>query len=161
MGEKVARPNTEGGYDIVDVETGLVEAKQAPTKGKRVNQILNPNEKHSYTVELRDQILMLVTEGRTMREVSAEIGIPYYVLYGWTRAYKEFKSGLKQARKDRAEYYHDKVLEIADNTTNKNVRPNKLKVDAYRWAASVGSRRSRSRRKLRTAVSRNVAGGMP
>jgi hypothetical protein len=50
-----------------------------------------------------------------------------------------FDEEIKLARKQRAEYYHDKVIDLAEKITDDdNVAVAKFKADQYRWAAEKG-----------------------
>ena len=57
----------------------------------------------------------------------------------WRRNNIQFDEEIKQARKERAEHYHDKVIEIADEIVDKDDVPvANFKATQYKWAAEKG-----------------------
>jgi hypothetical protein len=58
----------------------------------------------------------------------------------WARKHPDFGDALKNAREDRAEYYHDKVIETVEALKEKDDVPVvKEQVAAYKWAAEKGN----------------------
>lgn len=85
-------------------------------------------------------ICQKVREGMTMQAVSNELGVDLSVIHYWQRANSNFAEEIKLARKDRADYYHDKVISIANEISDKDDVPvAKFKVDQYKWAAEKGN----------------------
>jgi hypothetical protein len=87
-----------------------------------------------------DMILGLVCEGHTVREIGAMEGYPpSSTIFLWLRTRPEFRAQFHEARKLRAEAYHDKALAAADGEDlhEKAVPFRRLKFDAYKWGAKV------------------------
>jgi hypothetical protein len=94
-----------------------------------------------YSDSLATIISSQVCEGRTIQSIANELDIPAHVIYRWQREHVEFEEMVKAARSDRAHYYHDKIVEIAESEMNfQDARVNKLRADIYKWAAKVGNR---------------------
>jgi hypothetical protein len=96
---------------------------------------------YPYSQTTCDHILQLVTEGKTIQEIGLTEGLPpAHIIHKWLRLHPEFKAGMKQAKEARAEFFADKVIEIANQGTvhHKDVPFEKLKADIYKWGASVG-----------------------
>lgn len=94
-----------------------------------------------YSLELAGRITQAVREGASIASLSK---LPEYpsasVLYSWARKHPDFGDALNMAREDRAEYYHDKVLEAVEELVDKEDVPvTKEKVAAYKWAAEKGN----------------------
>jgi hypothetical protein len=81
-----------------------------------------------------------VVKGSTVEEVGSLKGFPpAYMIRYWCRFNPEFKEDMASARKERSEYYHDKLVQIALETNLKSkVAINKLKIDTLKWAAQTG-----------------------
>jgi hypothetical protein len=86
-------------------------------------------------------ICQRVREGYTLKKLGDSPDLPALaVIHYWMRSNASFKEEMKMARSDRAEYYHDKVMEIADNTdSGEQVQVNKFKTDQYKWGAERGN----------------------
>lgn len=108
---------------------------------KGVNPYDLPKTHYPFNEVTMDVICMRVTEGATITELGEEDGFPpAHVMYRWVRKYKEFGKNLIQARKDRAHYFADQVIDIANQTTKKGEVPvNQLKINANKWAAEKGN----------------------
>lgn len=99
-----------------------------------------PGTRFPYAQTTVDVILMHVTEGMTISKISKMRGMPpKHVIYGWLRRHPEFKAEFEQAKRDRAAYYHDAVIDTAESVEKKSDIPKaKLKMSAYKWGAQVG-----------------------
>jgi hypothetical protein len=102
--------------------------------------IVTPEKKPKfvYTLEIGNAICDLVRQGMTVSRISGISGMPPAgVVYRWLGANPDFRDKLEQARRDRAEVFHDKVLElVGDGDIHKEDVPGiKLAVDTYKWAA--------------------------
>ena len=92
-----------------------------------------------YSQVTADQVLAKITEGYTVTQIGKMEGFPpQHTIYKWVRQVPEFRNQMKLARSDRAEFFHDKVIESAEKADPENVQAERLRVDAYKWAASVG-----------------------
>lgn len=97
-----------------------------------------PRTIYPYSQITCDHILAFVTEGHTLKEIGQMAGVPpYRIIMSWIRKYPKFKAQLKEARKCRAELFHDTALEIAHKTKGKQVHADRLKIDTLKWAAEV------------------------
>jgi hypothetical protein len=101
-----------------------------------------PSKEWRYSEAMGDSILKEVIEGATFSKIAKMKGFPPVVsMYKWMLNHEEFRENIKAARRMRAEMFHDKAIDIADGTTDKDeVLVNKLKIDTYKWAASVNDK---------------------
>lgn len=120
----------DGNLIVVNQETGDIMSESGPW----VPELKAP----PYTVPLGEAICQLVREGNTYKVIVEKLKLKsVQVLYQWRAKHPDFKHKLDEAKKDRADYYHDKVLEIAekDQIAKEDVPGQKLRTDLYRWAA--------------------------
>jgi len=80
-----------------------------------------------------------VVEGHTIKDICEMEDMPQYaILCNWRRRFPIFDKGIRQARVDRAEHFHDMAIREAKNAQNKDQAPaQKLKIETYKWAAGV------------------------
>ena len=67
---------------------------------------------------------------------------PLYILYNWRRYHPDFKKNLEIAKKDRAEYFHDKAVQAlidAEGATKEEVPGAKLQFDGFLKLAERGN----------------------
>ncbi len=136
---------------MVDTETGEVVAHGKPSKGRQTlierGHKFEPEPmagtltvKFPYTEGLVVDILDEIREGKTVTEIGKLDKMPPAKYIRWMMGkYPEFKAWADAAKQDRAEFFHDKIEELARLTTNDNARPNTLKLKAYMWLAQVGN----------------------
>jgi len=117
------------GYDMV---SGEVVHRSDSMLVKRV----------PYNLETAKKILHLVREGHTIAAIGRMSEFPSSaIIFNWLGKHPDFKEAMEQARIDRAEVYHDKALEVAENVTDKeDVPAARLKIDTYKWAAEKGDK---------------------
>jgi hypothetical protein len=95
--------------------------------------------KYTYSQVMSDQICMLISEGYTIREISAMDGMPPpMTMVKWQVENPEFKEAISYAKKSRAEYYSDKIHEIAHTVAEENSKSAKVSMDGMKWLASTG-----------------------
>lgn len=113
-------------YDIIDVSTGRHFAQE---EYKPVA--------HTYSTMLADHICGMIREGRTLQDICRQQDMPSINrIYGWLNLHPDFKRRYQMARKDRADHFHDKALDIALHVSHKDDVPAaKLAVDTLKWAA--------------------------
>lgn len=100
-----------------------------------------PRTVYPFSLVTCDHILEQITKGKTINEIGMVEGFPpAHVIRRWMIDHPEFKANVKKARTLRADYYHDKVLEIAENAREKTVQTSKLKIETLKWAAEVADR---------------------
>lgn len=90
-----------------------------------------------YTQVLAEKILHYVMEGYSVKKISQFEGMPSApTIYSWTRKYPDFSAEMRAARNARAEYCHDKIMELAESDFSKNdAQVVRTKLDAYKWLA--------------------------
>lgn len=122
----------------------------------------------AYSDVIADLIIQKVVEGMTLTKVCALEGFPSYsVVARWKSQYPDFREKLAEARRDRADHFHDKIIDTVDepkyredkktvvdkNTgeettviekvkvplSTEDIQTRKMQVEAYKWAASVGN----------------------
>lgn len=95
---------------------------------------------YPFNPEVAARICEEVTKGKTVEKIGQIKGFPpSWQIRAWCRYEQGFKEAMQEARKDRSEYFHDKVIEEAEACKLKSkVGPAKVKIDAYKWAAEKG-----------------------
>jgi hypothetical protein len=93
---------------------------------------LSDYKRYRYTLELAETIYALVRQGYTLSKIGdMEDMPPASVIYRWSHLHPDFHERLDLARTDRAEYYHDKVIQCADEIdTVEDSRVAKVKMEA-------------------------------
>jgi len=121
--------------------TGKLETICLDT-GEVLNVGVNPNDMSKYKFSLDTALLVCqkIREGATLKQIGDDPSLPSLtVIHYWRRSNLSFNEEIKLARKERAEFYHDKVLEITEQTVDRDeVTVAKFKADQYRWAAEKG-----------------------
>lgn len=99
-------------------------------------------KRYKYSLEMAEVIYALVRQGYTLTKIGAMDGMPpASVIYRWSALHPDFHERLDMARTDRAEYFHDKVIECADAIeTIDDSRVAKVRMEAYKWAAERGNK---------------------
>ena len=131
-----ARLNSRGLIEVLDLESGRVLCVQASAedlleaKWERLTRIdtpegpvfiekgLNPDlalgvRGTPYSRLLGDLLCERVVNGETMVRACKELNLEYSAVVRWKRENPEFKAQLDQAKKDRADFLHDEMLERA------------------------------------------------
>lgn len=131
-----ARLNSRGLIEVLDLESGRVLCVQASAedllqaKWERLTRIdtpegpvfiekgLNPDlalgvRGTPYSQILGDLICQMVVNGQTLVRACKELNLEYSAVVRWRRDSPEFKAQLEEAKKDRAEFLHDEMLERA------------------------------------------------
>lgn len=114
-------------YDVLDLSTG----KQVSTERFETSAT-------KYTLPLCDYICDLIRNGKTLKAIGEMDNMPSAArIYSWESIYPEFKLRIQAARKQRAETFADKALEIAltPNLSKDQVPAAKLAVDTLKWRA--------------------------
>lgn len=92
-----------------------------------------------YTKDMADNICEKIANGRSLRSICAEDGMPpMKTIYRWLEANEEFRHQYARARDKQADYFAEEIIEIADSAEAESaaVSKAKLQVDARKWAAS-------------------------
>ena len=107
-----------------------------------------------YTIDLANQICAFISDGCSLRTISAKPGMPAIVtIFSWLHKHEEFAKQYARAKDDQAEALIEDMLDIADDNQNdrKMVSRNgvevevvdndvinraRLRVDTRKWIAS-------------------------
>ena len=122
------RLTPEGHLETIDMYTGEVVSSTANVCSKR---------DYSYTVDWGDAICEAVRTGMTMKQINDDPRLPPVgIIYKWRDLHPDFKERLIAAKKDRGEYYRDRVIETAEDIEDKEgATIARVKMEAYKWAA--------------------------
>lgn len=126
----IVRNKTTGKLETICLDTGDVLRP-----GSEIDLLT-----YKFNYETAVLICQKIREGATMKVIGDDPSLPSLtVVHYWRRNNASFDEEIKLARKDRAEYYHDKVLDIADEVVDKDDVPvARFKADSYKWAAEKG-----------------------
>ena len=110
-------------------------------KGMSPDKVLSPVPKYEFSKIIGDIICQRIVEGELLTKICADPNVPgYSIISRWRRENEDFHKAIRIATEERAEFYHDKALDTADGSNDKDTVANdKLKVDTLKWAAGVGS----------------------
>lgn len=92
-----------------------------------------------YSDEMAEKICEKIANGRSLRSICAEDGMPpIKTIYRWLEANEEFRHQYARARDKQADYFAEEIIEIADSAEAESaaVSKAKLQIDARKWAAS-------------------------
>jgi hypothetical protein len=151
------RMNERGLVEVIDMHTGRILCVQSShqdllqSKWDRLVRIDTPQgpvwlEKtlnfdmvprlHDmpFSKVIGDLICSEIAMGATFIEATEKFNVPYNIASQWRREHEEFKLALMQARRDRAEHFHDEVVDVARNQASP-----KDKIAALQWAAEKGN----------------------
>jgi folate-binding Fe-S cluster repair protein YgfZ len=125
----VKNPKT-GELETVCLDTGEV------VRSLQINDL----DKYKFNFDTALLVCQKIREGATLKDIHEDPTLPSLtVIHYWRRTNPTFDEEIKLSRKERAEYYHDRVLEIADEVVDRDdVAVAKFKADQYRWAAEKG-----------------------
>ena len=93
-----------------------------------------------YSLPFAEIICQKIREGNSYTKITKMQGFPSAsVLVRWRVQHPEFQTMLEEARKDRAEFHHDEILDIAEEAHKvedpRMIQAYKLQVDALKWSA--------------------------
>lgn len=92
-----------------------------------------------YNGDLIEDICEKIANGRSLRSICAEDGMPTMsTVCKWLIENKEFSEQYARAREKQADYFAEEIIEIADSAEAESaaVSKAKLQIDARKWAAS-------------------------
>jgi len=147
MGDKI-RENEEGEIEVYDGETNKKIGTQSrkkdhirKTRKTKIKTTTVVKERiRILTPKLKNAILNLALEGKTVTRIASEIGWPRKVLYEWLRAHHEFRKEFEASKKIAAYNYEDKMEELVEKTQKKShVIVNKFKFDSYKQLAEIAN----------------------
>lgn len=87
---------------------------------------------YPFSQVLADLLCEAVATGSSLTKACKEFNLPYNIIKRWERANPDFSDALAQARLDRADSHHDKILEIAEEKADF-----KTEIEALKWSASI------------------------
>ena len=87
-----------------------------------------------YTQETADNLSEKLADGRSLRSICADVGMPdKATVFRWLAAHETFRDQYARARESQADSLFDDILEIAD--TAEDAQLARLRVDARKWMA--------------------------
>jgi len=87
-----------------------------------------------YTQETADSICEQIADGRSLRSICADVGMPdKATVFRWLAAHETIRDQYARARESQADSLFDDILEIAD--TAEDAQLARLRVDARKWMA--------------------------
>lgn len=129
-------------YELIDITTGMVVSEKAEL-----------SVTYEYNPLVVDIICQKILEGGSLSQICGQPNMPSYAIFcRWRREHPVIESQLELARKDRAEALRDKALEFADDADEDNATSQKLKHDAYKWAAGIDDSRYSPKAKVEASV---------
>jgi hypothetical protein len=156
--EHFTRMNKQGLIEVVDYHTGRVICVQSSAedlllgKFERLTLIKTPQgdvwiEKginfdilptlrgEPFSEVLSDLICEKVVNGMALVKACQEMGLEYSTICRWRREHPGFLAKLDQAKKDRAEFLHDEMLERARHSRTSA----RTHIEALQYAAEKGN----------------------
>lgn len=125
LNEKMEKVLVPCGFDL----------KKLPKFGKGQSYVGNIVEYNPITAA---NICLLISSGYSLREINHMTGMPSEgTIFFWLGQNKDFKAAYEEARKARAEYYHDKIHEIAHTVKETNSKSKGVAFSAFKHLASV------------------------
>lgn len=92
-----------------------------------------------YSDEMAEKICEKIANGRSLRSICAEDGMPTTsTVCKWLIENKEFSEQYARAREEQADSFADEIIDIADSVAPEagEVAKAKLQIDARKWKAS-------------------------
>jgi hypothetical protein len=95
-----------------------------------------PGRPSTYSETIADEIVRRMIEGENMTKICEGGGMPSRAtVYGWFDRHPEFYARCARAREALADHLVDKIEQMADNATLKNIEKVKLKISVAQWRA--------------------------
>ena len=87
-----------------------------------------------YCQKMADKICSLMSEGRSLRSIAGKSGVPSpQAIRKWLNEKPEFVAQYKRAMDERANYYAEEIVDLADNSTDP--KKTRLQIEARKWVA--------------------------
>lgn len=173
--KRKALVHKDGAIDIIDPETGDVEACAKPkTEGSDGRALAHTRPKGDYDFRWKTakdgshllvpsdvpqknldplwsiyknkrdlclEIAMEIANGKTFYQLDKLKQFPSTrTVFYWYARDQEFKTLIDEARRVRAEFYHDKLVEVAEDVEEDNARSSKVKADVYKHLMGVNDK---------------------
>jgi len=159
-----SRLNEDGLIEVIDEMTGNVISVQSShqdllkTKRERLIEHTLPDgtkvylekglsldrihpKSYAFSQIVADIICQKIIEGDSMTKICEDPNFPSVsIVAKWKKMNDDFATQVRASYQSRADHYHDKVLSEAEKTKTKDDAPaQKVKIDAYKWAAEKGN----------------------
>lgn len=131
-------------YDFLDDKFGRLVKIDTPEGPVYIEKGLSFDQTkrvytQKYSAALADLICeKMVNDGATLIEAAKEYGVDYASICRWRRESEEFRTALLNAKKDRAEFFHDEAIEKARSQAKTAFGDKKLEISTLQWAAERG-----------------------
>lgn len=107
----------------------------------------------SYTLEIAQKVCMEVADGRSLRSIAKDEGMPAKrTIFKWLAAHEEFRALYAIAKEESADVHAEDILDIADDGSNdwmakndpenpgyvangEHIARSRLRVDTRKWIA--------------------------
>ena len=124
---------------VRDIKGNMVYVPHNATVSQ-LRQVQGKNYVMPYSKLLATEITDRIANGEKIKDICIKEGMPKYSNIGtWRREHKEFDAAMRNAKKDRAEYYFEKALSAIENATEDRdtIALAKLRADFYKASAKV------------------------
>lgn len=88
-----------------------------------------------YTPELAERILLLVSEGKTLRQISAELGLSMGTIMRMMLR-PEHMEQYARARETASDIFENDIIEAAQCASPETAAADRVKIDALKWVAA-------------------------
>jgi len=158
------RINKQGLYEVIDENTGNILSVQKTAEFKQEKKLiphiledgstvnleegvdpkaigLKSIRQYEYNLYMANIICQKVAEGKTLLSISKDPDMPpYYMILQWRRKNKDFEQALANARRDRADFYHEEAIDTAmslpsEATEKEYVAASRTKIDTLMKAS--------------------------
>lgn len=90
-----------------------------------------------YSPKIGKAICERLAQGEVWGRICANTQMPSYsTLYDWRDRYPEFADGLARAREMAADFFADRVMEVADTVTSGTASGDRVRVGILQWRAA-------------------------
>lgn len=112
-----------------------------PPGARRGAKCGSPKRRIAYSLKLAIAICEQISDGRTLKEVCAQSGMPKRsAAFAWLSEHPEFAELYARAREERADLIADEIVSIADKERDPNKA--RVRIDARKWwAAKVNAKK--------------------
>lgn len=91
----------------------------------------------SYDEAVAEQICQRISDGFALRAICQDEGMPSVTsVFRWLDANDDFRKRYARAREIQGDLMDDKVLSVADGSTNETAQADRVRIDAYKWRAA-------------------------
>lgn len=109
-------------------------------KGIPVEAVARNIRNLPFSEVLIDIICEALVNGETLHAICKKPGMPSYsILLRWRHKYPGVDARIRTARKERAEAFHDQIIEKIEEVDEDNFQAKKVQMDGLKWAAERGN----------------------